>query len=333
MRRELWYAAAAALFLSSVFAKPSHAAARLYVTGGNLCGGNGSQDVNGLISDLINGCLNGNGSSGGNSCLNGNGWSLGSGCLSGDGWSLGSGCLNGDGWSLGSGCLNGSGWIPEDGCMQSGSQQNGSQQNGSQQNGSQQGGGQDVEWFPGQGPECGSPTPQLPTIPQQGGGNQQGGSQQNGQQQGGNQQGGNQQGGGNQQSGGSQQSGSTASYVTRVVELVNEQRAAAGLSPVREDPALSAAAVIRAKETMSSFSHTRPNGSSFSTVLDQRGISYRRAGENIAYGYDTPEKVMDAWMNSTGHRANILDPDFTAIGIGYYQGSNGVKYWTQLFTY
>ncbi len=123
----------------------------------------------------------------------------------------------------------------------------------------------------------------------------------------------------------------TASYITRIAELVNEQRGAAGLAPVTVSAALSAAADVRAQEIVGTFSHYRPNGTYFNTVLDQRGIAYNGAGENIAYGYDTPERVMSEWMNSPGHRANILDSRFTKLGVGYYE-SGGVKYWTQLFT-
>lgn len=123
------------------------------------------------------------------------------------------------------------------------------------------------------------------------------------------------------------------SYVNQVVALVNAERMKAGLSPLTQTADLSRAAAQRAEETSRSFSHTRPDGSSFSTVLSQNGISYRGSGENIAYGQRTPEQVMEGWMNSQGHRANILNSQYTAIGVGYYQDSNGTPYWTQLFTY
>lgn len=116
----------------------------------------------------------------------------------------------------------------------------------------------------------------------------------------------------------------------RIVELVNEEREKAGLNPVTLDAAASSAAMLRSREIVSSFSHTRPNGSSFSTALKEQGISYRRAGENIAWGQRSPEQVMEGWMNSSGHRANILGESFTHIGVGYHQ-ENGVNYWTQLF--
>ena len=122
-------------------------------------------------------------------------------------------------------------------------------------------------------------------------------------------------------------------YVLRVVELVNEERAKAGLKPVTLQKNISAAAQVRAQETEVSFSHTRPDGTKFTTALAQAGVTYRGAGENIAWGQRTPEQVMNGWMNSAGHRANILNEKFTSIGVGYYQNAAGTNYWTQLFTY
>lgn len=121
-------------------------------------------------------------------------------------------------------------------------------------------------------------------------------------------------------------------YARRVVDLVNEERAKAGLSEVKLDMDVTAAADVRAREIKQSFSHTRPDGSSFSTVLQQQGVSYRGCGENIAWGQRTPEQVMNGWMNSEGHRANILNKNYKNIGVGFYQ-ENGVNYWVQLFTY
>lgn len=122
-------------------------------------------------------------------------------------------------------------------------------------------------------------------------------------------------------------------FASRVVELVNAERAKAGLSPLTVDNSVASAAATRAKEIEKSFSHSRPDGSSFSTALKASGVSFMGAGENIAYGQQTPEAVMQGWMNSSGHRANILNPKFTTIGVGHYQNAAGVHYWTQLFTY
>lgn len=122
-------------------------------------------------------------------------------------------------------------------------------------------------------------------------------------------------------------------FAEQVVKLVNEERAKAGLSALSIDTNVEAAAQVRAREIKQSFSHTRPNGTQFSTALKEQGVSYRGAGENIAWGQKSPEAVMQAWMNSDGHRANILNSNFTTIGVGYYQDANGTNYWTQLFTY
>lgn len=122
-------------------------------------------------------------------------------------------------------------------------------------------------------------------------------------------------------------------YAAQILNLVNEERAKAGLSSVKLDTNITAAANVRAVEIKESFSHTRPDGSSFSTALKEQGVSYRGSGENIAWGQKSPEQVMNAWMNSDGHRANILNQNFKNIGVGYYQDANGVNYWVQLFTY
>ena len=86
-------------------------------------------------------------------------------------------------------------------------------------------------------------------------------------------------------------------------------------------------------EIEKSFSHTRPDGRNFGTAITDLGITYRGAGENIAWGQKTPEAVMNAWMNSEGHRANILNPNFKKLGVGYRTDSQRTPYWTQLFTY
>lgn len=121
-------------------------------------------------------------------------------------------------------------------------------------------------------------------------------------------------------------------YILQVIALVNEERAKAGLAPVEESGKVAKAAAVRAQEITRSFSHTRPDGSSFSTALRQSGAAFNSSGENIAYGQPSPKAVMDTWMNSQTHRANILDRKFTDIGVGCYIDSRGVIYWTQLFT-
>ena len=122
-------------------------------------------------------------------------------------------------------------------------------------------------------------------------------------------------------------------FAEQVVEFVNQERTKAGLNAVTLDKSIASAALVRAKEIETSFSHTRPNGSKFSTALTEQGVTFKGAGENIAWGQKSPEAVMQAWMNSEGHRANILNKNFTKIGVGYYQNAAGRNFWTQLFTY
>ena len=125
--------------------------------------------------------------------------------------------------------------------------------------------------------------------------------------------------------------GSQDAFANEVVRLVNEERAKAGLPALTVDRGAASAAQVRAKEIERSFSHTRPDGSSFNSALTEAGVNFRGAGENIAYGQNSPEKVMEGWMNSSGHRANILNSSYTSIGVGHYQNTSGVNYWTQLF--
>ena len=122
-------------------------------------------------------------------------------------------------------------------------------------------------------------------------------------------------------------------YAYEVLELVNQARAANGLGSLTTTPQLMSTAQLRAVETATLFSHTRPDGTSCFTAFQQNGVTYRMAGENIAAGQRTPQSVMDSWMNSPGHRANILKADFNHIGIGCYQMDGGYGiYWVQCFT-
>lgn len=118
----------------------------------------------------------------------------------------------------------------------------------------------------------------------------------------------------------------TMKKINEVVKLVNAERAKKGISPVKLNTDLRNAAMRRAKEINTSFSHDRPDGSSCFTVLGEYEISYRYCGENIAYGYGTPENVMNGWVNSPGHYGNIMNSSYTEIGVGYYQ-----DHWVQLF--
>lgn len=121
-----------------------------------------------------------------------------------------------------------------------------------------------------------------------------------------------------------------AEYAEQVAVLVNKERIANGLQPVKVSPALSKAANIRAGELQESFSHTRPNGTSCFTAMSELGITYRAAAENIAYGQKNPKSVMNSWMNSSGHRANILNKNMEYIGVGVVY-RDGIYYWSQFF--
>ena len=127
---------------------------------------------------------------------------------------------------------------------------------------------------------------------------------------------------------------SVSGYAEQVVALVNAERANAGLGSLSSTTALNQAAQKRAEEIVSSFAHSRPDGRICFTVFEEYGITYRAAGENIAAGQWSPENVMNAWMNSPGHRSNILDSNFGHIGVGvvYVEGSAYGYYWVQLFT-
>ena len=120
------------------------------------------------------------------------------------------------------------------------------------------------------------------------------------------------------------------SFEKQVVALVNEQRAAYGLAPLTLSTELSNVARAKSQDMHDNnyFDHTSPTYGSPFEMMSSFGISYRTAGENIAMGYTTPEAVMNAWMNSSGHRANILNASYTQIGVGYVADGN---YWTQEF--
>ena len=118
-----------------------------------------------------------------------------------------------------------------------------------------------------------------------------------------------------------------------VLRLVNEARAQEGLSKLTLSDKLVEAAQIRAEELPEEFSHTRPDGASCFTVLSEVGVRYMATGENIAAGQPTPADVMDSWMNSSGHRANILSGNYSQLGVGVCKSSGGYGiYWVQLFT-
>ncbi|MBR2404529.1 MAG: SafA/ExsA family spore coat assembly protein [Clostridia bacterium] len=126
----------------------------------------------------------------------------------------------------------------------------------------------------------------------------------------------------------------TSSKVTdfeaEVVRLVNEVRVQNGLSPLTHDWQLSRVARYKSQDMKDNnyFSHTSPTYGSPFDMMKSFGVSYRSAGENIAKGQSTPQAVVNAWMNSSGHRKNILSSSYTHIGVGYVANGN---YWTQMF--
>ena len=115
----------------------------------------------------------------------------------------------------------------------------------------------------------------------------------------------------------------------QVIVLVNQERGKQGLPALRENAQLMDSASVRSQELVTKFAHERPNGEQGYQLAFRAG--FNTVGENIAYGYLSAEQVMEGWMNSPGHRANILNTGFSEIGVGCYRGSDGRLYWTQLF--
>ena len=121
-----------------------------------------------------------------------------------------------------------------------------------------------------------------------------------------------------------------SSYELEVIRLVNEIRQQNGLRPLAANWELSRVARYKSQDMRDNgyFSHNSPTYGTPFQMLSAFGLSYRTAGENIAKGYASPQAVVNGWMNSSGHRANILNASYTQIGVGYVSGGN---YWTQLF--
>lgn len=128
-------------------------------------------------------------------------------------------------------------------------------------------------------------------------------------------------------------SGDFAAFQKKVVDLVNAERAKNGLKPLTMNASLNKTATLKSQDMakLGYFDHNSPTYGSPFDMMKKYGISYRTAGENIAMGQTTPEQVMNGWMNSPGHRANILNSSFTQIGVGVAKNSSGRLYWTQQF--
>ena len=129
------------------------------------------------------------------------------------------------------------------------------------------------------------------------------------------------------------QNSNLSANAQEVIKLVNKERNAAGLSALAENSRLSEVAQAKAEDMMKNgyFSHTSPTYGSPFEMMKTFGIAYKSAGENIAKGQKTPAAVMNGWMNSSGHRTNILNASFEQIGAGFCKDSSGVTYWVQMF--
>nr|UWI49259.1 CAP domain-containing protein [Clostridioides difficile] len=127
--------------------------------------------------------------------------------------------------------------------------------------------------------------------------------------------------------------GNFSAYQKEVVDLVNVERSKAGLNPLTLDADVSNVATKKSQDMIDNnyFAHNSPTYGSPFDMLKKFGISYKTAGENIAMGQKTPKEVVNAWMNSEGHRKNILNPNYSKIGVGVAQKSGGSIYWTQIF--
>lgn len=125
----------------------------------------------------------------------------------------------------------------------------------------------------------------------------------------------------------------SGSMTSQVVTLVNKERASNGLQSLASDSQLAKLAQMKAEDMAKNgyFSHTSPTYGSAFDMMKTYGVSYKTAGENIAKGQKTAQSVMNGWMNSSGHRANILKSDYTKIGVGYAKASDGTTYWVQIF--
>ena len=123
---------------------------------------------------------------------------------------------------------------------------------------------------------------------------------------------------------------SVVAFENEVVRLVNEIRRENGLKALTANWELSRVARYKSQDMVDHryFSHTSPTYGSPFQMIRAFGLSFRTAGENIAYGQRTPQAVVNAWMNSSGHRANILNASYTQIGVGYVAAGH---YWTQMF--
>jgi uncharacterized YkwD family protein len=125
-------------------------------------------------------------------------------------------------------------------------------------------------------------------------------------------------------------SATMSAFELKVIDLTNAERAKQGLKPLKADDSLGKVARIKAQDMTDEhyFDHTSPKYGSPFDMMKKFGISFSSAAENIAQGQKTPEEVVNAWMNSAGHRANIMNPSLTNIGVGFDSRTNS---WSQMF--
>ncbi|MDF2506139.1 SafA/ExsA family spore coat assembly protein [Clostridium sp.] len=125
----------------------------------------------------------------------------------------------------------------------------------------------------------------------------------------------------------------TKASEAEVIRLVNVERSKNGLGPLAANWQVGRVARYKSQDMINKkyFSHTSPTYGSPFNMMEQFGIKFSAAGENIAMGQRTPAEVVNAWMNSPGHRANILNPSYTQLGVGLAKDSKGTCYWTQMF--
>lgn len=141
--------------------------------------------------------------------------------------------------------------------------------------------------------------------------------------------------GANQDNSTSAEKNASSTYAEEVLQLVNKERAKVGAKALVLDETLNKVALVKAKDMADNryFSHDSPTyGSPFEMMRSFGVTQYRTAGENIAAGQRSPEAVMESWMNSSGHRANILNTSYNRLGVGYYEGGSYGTYWVQEFT-
>ena len=137
----------------------------------------------------------------------------------------------------------------------------------------------------------------------------------------------------NEQQQATSQNSQLNAFEQEVVNLTNQERAKNGLAPLKANVELSIVARTKSQDMINKnyFDHQSPTYGSPFDMMKNFGISYRTAGENIAKGQRTAQQVVNGWMNSEGHRKNILNANYTEIGVGYATSANGTPHWTQMF--